>query len=632
MGDLDGDGDLDLVTAGPNGGPLSPNNIYYWSAANSRFEFGGSAYSLKAKMFYGNGSIVGDFNNDGKLDVIWASNSGKWYLGINSTTIADAITFSSINELPNTIYEILSGNGSLATGDFNNDGNLDVIAINADYNSGAYGGYYQLLYGNGDGTFNATIPAFGTDGYRSVSMAVGDVNKDGKLDFVLVRSKGNAASEVILYTRNVTNTGFDEISVYTSTNSSSGEIIIDDLNNDSHKDIIFQTHNRSYISILLNKGGGTFNTLPDLSIYASGKNQFLLYDIDGVGYKEIVALSPAKVGYYKVGYEPGLPTANNVNVVYDATEKTATATAPANASIVWYAASTGSTKSNAPTGTNAGTYSAYAASIDDETGFENTSRTLVELTISKGSLTVIGATAVNKVYDGTTAAVVTAAGLDGVIDGDVVTLANDVSGTFASKNVGTNIAVTTTMGITGADANNYVINQPTLKANITKSPIEITANNVSKQQNESDPILTYSITKGVLYNSDSFLGSLEREVGENLGNYNIQQGSLNAGNNYSISFIPAVFEIKDGALGVNNSLKAIIDLYPNPTIGTVNIKLDKTYSNVKINVRTIEGKLVQAIDKVDTNYISFDLEGNAGLYFIELTSEDGRAVFKILKE
>ena len=61
--------------------------------------------------------------------------------------------------------------------------------------------------------------------------------------------------------------------------------------------------------------------------------------------------------------------------------------------------------------------------------------------------------------------------LDGVVGTDVVALANQTTGTFASINIGTNIPVSTQMTLTGAASTNYTLTQPTdLKANILSRP------------------------------------------------------------------------------------------------------------------------------------------------------------------
>lgn len=87
--------------------------------------------------------------------------------------------------------------------------------------------------------------------------------------------------------------------------------------------------------------------------------------------------------------------------------------------------------------------------------------------ITAKALTVTGAAVTSKIYDGTTAAVITGT-LSGVISPDVVTF--NGTGTFASTNVGTGISVTSTSTLGGAQSDNYTLTQPTgLTGSITAS-------------------------------------------------------------------------------------------------------------------------------------------------------------------
>ena len=93
--------------------------------------------------------------------------------------------------------------------------------------------------------------------------------------------------------------------------------------------------------------------------------------------------------------------------------------------------------------------------------------------ISQALLTVAGAVADNKVYDGTTNATITNTGtsLVGVLGSDAVTLTNATTGQFADANVGTAKSVTTNgYSISGTDAPNYILQQPNyLTADITQA-------------------------------------------------------------------------------------------------------------------------------------------------------------------
>jgi hypothetical protein len=96
------------------------------------------------------------------------------------------------------------------------------------------------------------------------------------------------------------------------------------------------------------------------------------------------------------------------------------------------------------------------------------------------ALTVSGATTTNKVYDGTTTATITGGVLVGVVGADVVNLT--LSGTFSDKNVGTSKTITSTCTISGANAGNYTLTQPTLTArDITPKTLSITAPTIASK-------------------------------------------------------------------------------------------------------------------------------------------------------
>src|SRR5206468_10290373 len=104
--------------------------------------------------------------------------------------------------------------------------------------------------------------------------------------------------------------------------------------------------------------------------------------------------------------------------------------------------------------------------------------TALTANITPATLTVPDAVANNKSYNGTTAATISGT-LAGIISGDIVTL--NGTGTFASSAVGTGIAVTSTSTLSGAQAGNYTLTQPTgLFADITDNTLTITANAQSK--------------------------------------------------------------------------------------------------------------------------------------------------------
>ena len=101
-----------------------------------------------------------------------------------------------------------------------------------------------------------------------------------------------------------------------------------------------------------------------------------------------------------------------------------------------------------------------------------------ELTVLAKVLTVSGVTAANKVYDATDTAVIntTSAALGGVVGSDVVSLdSNGKAGTFSDKNVGNGKLVTVSgLTLSGDDAGNYTLAQPTTSANISAAGLTVT--------------------------------------------------------------------------------------------------------------------------------------------------------------
>ena len=199
---------------------------------------------------------------------------------------------------------------------------------------------------------------------------------------------------------------------------------------------------------------------------------------------------------------------------------------------------------------NVGTGKTVSADItisgSDAGNYQFTKVETTTASISKKNLTVSNSSASNKVYDGTTSASITGASLVGAISGDNVSIGNAVR-SFSQKNVGSNISVTAAITLYGTSSGNYSLTQPTgLSANITQKTVNVNANDRSKDCNQNDPSLTYSVSPG-LVSGDSFSGHLTRESGEDLGEYDILQGTLSLNSNYTLIFHGATFTIRDEA-------------------------------------------------------------------------------------
>ena len=171
----------------------------------------------------------------------------------------------------------------------------------------------------------------------------------------------------------------------------------------------------------------------------------------------------------------------------------------------------------------------------------------VNITVSVVGLTVTNLVVMDKVYDGSTNAVLDAtnAGLAGVINGDVVTLVSSNGvGNYGDKNVGTNKPVTVT-GLTlgGAAAVDYTLLEPTnVTGNITPATLTISAVGNVKIYDGTVVALGSPVVGG-LEGTDTVSGVVETYDTRNVGTgktlsvsaYTVNDG--NSGGNYTVNTV-----------------------------------------------------------------------------------------------
>src|SRR5205085_2490828 len=106
-----------------------------------------------------------------------------------------------------------------------------------------------------------------------------------------------------------------------------------------------------------------------------------------------------------------------------------------------------------------------------------------------------------------------------------------------------------------AASTNYALTFNSDNLTITTAPLTVTADARSKVYGSADPALTYQITSGALVGGDSLSGSLSRVPGETVRAYAIQQNTLTAGTNYTLTFASANLTITAAALTVSADAK-----------------------------------------------------------------------------
>ena len=187
---------------------------------------------------------TGDFNNDGNADVVSASGCG---------TSISVLLGKSLNKFQaavnTTVGACLEG---VTVGDFNKDGKLDVAV-----SDGGPAGLHKvdILLGNGDGTFQT--PTAVNVGNDPRGIVAADFDLDGDLDLVTANFSDKSFS-VLLGNGN----GTFKPAVTTSLGAGTGPIAVtvNDFNFDLNPDIVIANNTSGTVSALLGNGDGTFQT------------------------------------------------------------------------------------------------------------------------------------------------------------------------------------------------------------------------------------------------------------------------------------------------------------------------------------------------------------------------------------
>ncbi|WP_297338578.1 MBG domain-containing protein, partial [Algoriphagus sp.] len=143
----------------------------------------------------------------------------------------------------------------------------------------------------------------------------------------------------------------------------------------------------------------------------------------------------------------------------------------------------------------------------------------------------------------------------GLVNGDTqVETEPSISTTAtASSNVGTY-----PIELAGGADQNYAITLVNGTLTIGKKALTITADDKQKIFGREDPALTYRVSGLTAGDGESVItGTLSRESGEAVGSYSITQGSLDAGQNYTISYTGAELEIVPAVLLMINTPELI---------------------------------------------------------------------------
>lgn len=246
-GDLNGDGRPDLVV-----GNTVSNNVSILLNTTSTVA-GGVSFAAPANFVVGTtpfGVVIGDLNGDGRPDVAAANNNSN-SVSVLLNTISPGGAMASF--APASTFGVGAAPRAIAIGDINGDGKQDLATANQVDASVSV--LLNTTLAGGSGASFASAAHFSVRGATSTnpfSVAIGDLNGDGRPDLAVADTNRGIALVLL----NTAFAGSSSASFATPTSFNVGgsprSVAIGDLNGDGRPDLAVGNRDGNTVSVLLN--------------------------------------------------------------------------------------------------------------------------------------------------------------------------------------------------------------------------------------------------------------------------------------------------------------------------------------------------------------------------------------------
>jgi FG-GAP-like repeat len=288
VADFDGDGKSDVLVRGVSGWDTTP---VFFSKGDGSLTFSNDADPSKT-IFNAPGSraFVGDFNGDGKTDVLVKGVSGWDTTPVFFSNGDGTFRYSNAADPTKTVFN--TQGAQALVGDIDGDGKADVVLKNGS-------GWYTtpVFLSNGDGTFTyrgGDDPAKAVFNDAAAQSFIGDFNGDGRSDVLLRGVSGWDTTPVYLSNGDGTFT-FSNAADTTKTlfNLPSAQAFIGDFDGDGKTDVLVKgVAGWDTTPVFFSSGDGTFRFSnaadPSKTIFNFVGAETLLGDFDGDGKTDVL--------------------------------------------------------------------------------------------------------------------------------------------------------------------------------------------------------------------------------------------------------------------------------------------------------------------------------------------------------
>jgi len=279
-GDLDGDGKPDIAEVN-----YSTNTVSILKNTSA-----GGIISFASKINFTTGinpySVsIADFDNDGRPDIVTANE----YAAPATVSILRNTSFpGSISFAEKTDHLTGKQPRNIAVGDIDGDGKTDIVTANQE--SGSVSILLNTSSGPANISFSPKSDVSPTTGAAPESVAIGDIDGDGKMDIAVANNNNMGTVSVFLNLGTPGNISFGPpVDLLTGTGSYPYNIVLCDLDGDGKSEVAVNNQVLKTVSVFRNKsvpGNLSFEAKVD---FATNGYHLSVGDIDNDGKPDLVS-------------------------------------------------------------------------------------------------------------------------------------------------------------------------------------------------------------------------------------------------------------------------------------------------------------------------------------------------------